>query len=465
MARADSSSARSQAAASLESRFSASGRFRSKARRAFVGATWRVAVATASAGKRVLDVAGAGALLVLSSPFYLAAAATAAVKRAPVLARDAKAGRWCEDFEELSFAPELGAPWTLRPIRRLPVICNILRGEMSFVGPRAARPGELSPRERDVRRRYDVRPGLICLWWVRRRANIAYESEADLDSQYVASHGAIGDIGIALRAVPAALYGESAGPAAPEVSIAGIRIDNLTMSEAIDLLLGKMADPAPSQICFVNPDCVNIAMRNPQYRACISRADLVLADGIGIKLAGKMLGITIKQNVNGTDLFPRLMQALPGTGKRVFLLGARPGIPQLVGEWIERHAPGAEIAGARDGYFAEGDTPAVIRQIRESRADLLLVAFGAPKQDLWLERHLAETGAKVAMGVGGLFDFYSGRIPRAPVWMREIGMEWLFRFLQEPRRMWRRYFVGNVVFLYHAWRLRANEAAGRGVAR
>lgn len=463
MAGADSSSSRSQAAASLESRFSRSGRFRSKARRAFVGATWRAAVAAASAGKRALDVACAGAVLILSSPLYIAAAATGAARRTPILARDVKSGRWCEDFEELSFAPELGGLWTLGPLRRLPVVCNILRGEMSFVGPRAARPGELSPRERQVRRRYDVRPGLICLWWVRRRANIAYESEADLDSQYVASHGALGDIGIALRAVPAALYGEAAGPAAAEVSIAGIRIDNLTMSEAIDSIGGMLAAGAPTQICFVNPDCVNIAMRNPEYRDCLARAGLVLADGIGIKLAGKMLGITIKQNVNGTDLFPRLMQSLAGTGARVFLLGARPGIPQLVAEWVSRHAPGVEVAGARDGYFGEEETPAVIRQIRESRAGLVLVAFGAPRQDLWLERHLAATGAKAAMGVGGLFDFYSGRIPRAPVWMREIGMEWLFRFLQEPRRMWRRYFVGNVVFLYHAWRLRAVQAHGRGV--
>jgi N-acetylglucosaminyldiphosphoundecaprenol N-acetyl-beta-D-mannosaminyltransferase len=329
---------------------------------------------------------------------------------------------------------------------------------MSFVGPRAVRPGELSPRERQVRRRYDVRPGVICLWWVRRRANIAYDSEAALDSQYVASHGALGDIGIALRAVPAALYGESAGPVQAEISIAGIRIDNLTMSEAIEAIRDLLSRPQPHQICFVNPDCVNIAMSNPEYHACLSRAPLVLADGIGIKVAGKMLGITIKQNVNGTDLFPRLMESLQGTGFRVFLLGARPGVPELVAEWIARNAPGVEIAGVRNGYFGEGEADLVIREIRDARADLLLVAFGAPKQDLWLASRLAETGAKVGIGVGGLFDFYSGRIARAPVWMREIGMEWVFRFLQEPRRMWRRYFVGNVVFLWHTWRRRGGTA-------
>ncbi len=445
---------RSESAASLESRFSRSGRLRSKARRAFVGASWRVGVTVASAAKRVLDVATAVAILAASSPLYLAAAAAGALKRSPVLARERKAGRWCEEFDELSFAPALGSFWTIGPIRSLPVVCNILRGEMSFVGPRAVRPGELSPRERQVRRRYDVRPGVICLWWVRRRANIAYDSEAALDSQYVASHGALGDIGIALRAVPAALYGESAGPVQDEISIAGIRIDNLTMSEAIESIRDLLSRPGPHQVCFVNPDCVNIAMRNPEYDACLGRAPLVLADGIGIKVAGKMLGITIKQNVNGTDLFPRLMESLQETGARVFLLGARPGVPELVAEWIARNAPRVALAGVRNGYFAEEEADSVIRQIRDARTDLLLVAFGAPKQELWLSSRLAETGARVGIGVGGLFDFYSGRIRRAPVWMREIGMEWLFRFLQEPRRMWRRYFVGNVVFLWHAWRRR-----------
>jgi N-acetylglucosaminyldiphosphoundecaprenol N-acetyl-beta-D-mannosaminyltransferase len=152
------------------------------------------------------------------------------------------------------------------------------------------------------------------------------------------------------------------------------------------------------------------------------------------------------------------MESLEGTGRRVFLLGARPGVPELVADWVAKNAPGVELAGLRNGYFTEEETDSVIGQIRDARTDLLLVAFGAPRQELWLANRLTETGAKVGIGVGGLFDFYSGRIPRAPAWMREIGMEWFFRFLQEPRRMWRRYFVGNVVFLWHAWRRRGGTA-------
>ena len=119
------------------------------------------------------------------------------------------------------------------------------------------------------------------------------------------------------------------------------------------------------------------------------------------------------------------------------------------------------MSGCRDGYFSAAEEPEVVAGIARSGAAVLLVAFGAPRQDLWLHRNLAATGVKVAMGVGGLFDFYSGRIPRAPQWMREVGAEWLFRFYQEPRRMWRRYFVGNVVFLWHVVRARNREGSQR----
>jgi N-acetylglucosaminyldiphosphoundecaprenol N-acetyl-beta-D-mannosaminyltransferase len=454
----DSTPARSLAAGSLESRFSRSGRMRSQVRRAFVSAQWRVVVAAASAAKRSLDVAASAAILIAASPLFATAAIRSAFRGCPVLARETKAGRWCEDFEELSFAPQLGAPWSAGAVRGLPVVCNVLRGEMSFVGPRAARPGELSPRERQVRRRYDVRPGVICLWWVRRRANIAYESEAALDGEYVESHGALNDLGIALRAAPAIFYGQgSETPAPEEVRILGIRTRNLTMAEAIEWIHARLAGGAQSQVCFVNPDCANISMRNAEYRRVLDGSELVLADGIGLKIAGKLLGTPIKQNVNGTDLFPRLMQSLEGSGRSVYLLGARPGVADLVAEWIRKNAPGTEIAGARDGYFREDETGTVTAGIRASGAGLLLVAFGAPRQDVWIAQHLRETGVQVAMGVGGLFDFYSGRIPRAPVWMREIGMEWLYRFAQEPRRMWKRYFVGNAVFLFHVWRQRSSR--------
>ena len=238
------------------------------------------------------------------------------------------------------------------------------------------------------------------------------------------------------------------GPGAPgRIRLFGIPIDNLAMSGAVRAMLDRLDDDGPHQVCFVNADCANIACRNRPYLDVLRGASLVLADGMGMKLAGWALGNKIRENVNGTDLFPRLCAALSGSGKRIFLLGAKPGVAEAVCDWIGRDYPDLVVAGCRHGYFSPEEEPAVIRHIAASRADLLLVAFGAPRQDLWIHRQLPELRVKVAVGVGGLFDFYSGQIPRAPLWIRTLGMEWLYRLSREPGRLWKRYLLGNAVFL------------------
>jgi N-acetylglucosaminyldiphosphoundecaprenol N-acetyl-beta-D-mannosaminyltransferase len=231
------------------------------------------------------------------------------------------------------------------------------------------------------------------------------------------------------------------------VAVLGIPVDNLSLPAAVAAILDRLDRPRPSQVCFLNADCVNLSRRNRPYLEVLRAADLVLADGIGLKIAARVAGIRLCDNVNGTDLFPRLCESLRGTGKSLFLLGARPGAADAVCDWVARRYPGVAVAGCRDGYFSPEEEPMVVDQIAQSGADLLLVAFGSPQQDLWINRHLGSLGVKVAMGVGGLFDFYSGRIPRAPVWMRQAGLEWLFRLAQEPNRLWRRYLLGNPRFL------------------
>jgi N-acetylglucosaminyldiphosphoundecaprenol N-acetyl-beta-D-mannosaminyltransferase len=149
-------------------------------------------------------------------------------------------------------------------------------------------------------------------------------------------------------------------------------------------------------------------------------------------------------------------------GLSLYLLGGRPGIADGVREWMAATYPGLIVVGARDGYFHPEDEPGVIEDIAGSQADVLLVAFGVPRQDLWIDHNLPDLGVRVAMGVGGLFDFYSGRIDRAPQWVREIGFEWLFRVIQEPGRMWKRYFVGNAVFLAHIYAEKLFRTAPHG---
>jgi len=437
---------RSKAAEELHRRLISGTRPKSRARRMLLSTTWILSTTILATSKRLFDFCLALLLLTASSPIWILHAV--AGER---LNRTARVGRWAQTFHEYSFPPDgvIGRVLGALHLLSLPALLNILRGEMSFIGPRAADPGEISPRGRIARRRYDVRPGLICLWWVRQRANIAFESEAQSDLEYVESQTVSGDFALALRAIPAMLYGEGVANAPDEFSLAGIRINNLTMTEAIETIVQWSEAPVARQVAFVNADSANIAWRNPRFSDALQHCDLTLGDGIGIKLAAKALGLHLKQNVNGTDLFPRLCDALQGRSGGLYLLGARPQIAETVANWAIARYPKLKIAGFRDGYFNAEEEPRVLEQIGQSGASVLLLALGAPNQELWIRRNLEATGAKVAIGVGGLFDFYSGRISRAPQWLREMGLEWTYRLYQEPGRMWRRYLVGNITFLYH----------------
>jgi N-acetylglucosaminyldiphosphoundecaprenol N-acetyl-beta-D-mannosaminyltransferase len=330
----------------------------------------------------------------------------------------------------------------------LPVLFNILKGDISFVGPRPVSPEEMSPADREVRRRSNVKPGIIGLWWLRSRTNIDYDSELTLDGEYVDTQSTWGDIALTLRAIPAVLYGAGVATAPDTLELLGIRINNLTMGEAISKIVEWTDSIEARQVCFVNTDCANIAYRDNDYLEILRSASLTLSDGIGMKLGGKLLSRELKQNVNGTDLFPRLCKTIAGTGKGIYLLGGKPGVADEVKYWIEKNHPGVVVKGTQHGYFDSESEDKIIKSVSSSGAEILLVAFGAPRQEKWISKNLSKLGVKVVLGVGGLFDFYSGRIKRAPVWVRELGMEWFFRFYQEPRRMWRRYFLGNFIFLY-----------------
>ncbi|MBS1821261.1 MAG: WecB/TagA/CpsF family glycosyltransferase [Acidobacteria bacterium] len=375
-------------------------------------------------------------------------------------------GRWATHFGQYQFyfPPSSSLRW-LSCFRGLPSILNVLRGEMSFIGPRAAAPHETFADGRMAWKRYNLRPGLLSLWWLRKRANIAYSSEVGLDLEYIETNSLWGDLGIAARAVPAVFFGGEGSAAPPKLNFLGVSIDNLTMVEASARIVGMAANnDSPAQISFVNADCVNIAFADPQYKTVLSHSRLVLADGIGIRVAGAILNQNVRENINGTDMLPFLCASAEQAGTSIYLLGGRSGVPEGAADWMTQHYPGLKIAGCRQGYFSNEEEPSVVEAIRSSGADILLVALGAPRQEKWIAAHKDQLGAKVLIGVGGLLDFYSGRIPRAPVWIRELGMEWVYRFWQEPRRMWRRYFVGNGIFLYRVLgeRLHARSSGHTG---
>ncbi len=233
-----------------------------------------------------------------------------------------------------------------------------------------------------------------------------------------------------------------------QIRILGISIHNLSIDEAVDIIRQRLDKRITTNICFVNANCCNVARRDLNYRNILNDAEIVLPDGIGLQFAGQLLNSSKIFNSNGTDLFPHLCAAINGTGKRLYLLGGHIGVAEQVKQWLEINFPKVKVCGFHHGYFSLTENARVIAAIREAKPDLLIVAMGVPYQEKWLATYGTTTGASVLMGVGGLFDFYSERIPRAPYWMRQRGMEWLYRLLQEPRRLWRRYLIGNLSFLF-----------------
>lgn len=397
---------------------------------------------------RAIDLAASGLLLVLASPAWAAAAGLAFVRTGRVFDRAERIGRFHVPFEQLRFAGEA-------PGAGLAVLLNVLRGDMALVGPRPLPRQEAEALGPEYALRFALRPGLVSPFALRRKVGIAYDGEARSDLEFYYGETAQGNLGLGARfLIGQVLAGGAERPAPAELDFFGVTIANTTMDEALDWIAGRVRNRQPGQLAFVNPDCLNIAFRHEAYRHTLQTAARVLPDGIGIHLGCRILGVALRENVNGTDLFPRLCERAAGEGLSLYLLGARPGIAAAAAAEMQRRYPELKIAGSRDGYFSAEETGAAIDAINRSRADILLVAFGAPRQELWIAEHAAELATAVRMGVGGLFDFYSGRIPRAPLWMREIGLEWVYRLMQEPGRMWRRYVIGNPLFLFRVWRQR-----------
>jgi N-acetylglucosaminyldiphosphoundecaprenol N-acetyl-beta-D-mannosaminyltransferase len=232
-----------------------------------------------------------------------------------------------------------------------------------------------------------------------------------------------------------------------------VALRNVSMAQAVAEVAVATQGTGLAQFAFVNADCLNHASENARYRGLLNGARAVFADGSGIRLATRCFTpYAIRDNVNGTDMFPLLCAELARQGRSVFMLGAGPGVAEAAASAIKARIPALAIAGTHHGLLRAGDAPRVVAAINDSRADVLLVAMGAPRQELWIAEHAKALQVPVAIGVGGLFDFVSGSIPRAPLWMRRLGVEWLFRLRQEPARMWRRYILGNPRFLWRAWR-------------
>lgn len=236
--------------------------------------------------------------------------------------------------------------------------------------------------------------------------------------------------------------------ATPRIQVGGVAVDNFSEEETLEAIDGMMEAPGAHFMAVVNAGKIAAAATDSELKKVLAGADLVTADGMSVVWASKLLGRPLKGRVTGIDMLGRLVERAASRGLSVYFLGSKEESVKGTVQRFRTDYRELRIAGYRDGYFDVSQSPAVAEEIQRSRADLLFVAMGSPAQEKWIAANLMQTGARFALGVGGSFDHISGNARRAPRWMQEAGLEWLYRLSREPRRLWRRYLIGNSVFIW-----------------
>ena len=217
--------------------------------------------------------------------------------------------------------------------------------------------------------------------------------------------------------------------------VLGVAFDDVTLEEAVDRGMALLDEEGPHLVATPNPEIVQIAEKDPEFARILADAALVLADGVGVIHAAKILGRPLKGRVPGIEFASALMERMARTGRRLYLLGAKPGVAEMAAANLQAKYPGLVICGTHDGYFKE-DGP-VVQAIRDSGAEAVFVCLGAPKQEKWIAANGAAPGAKLLVGLGGSLDVFAGTVKRAPEAFQKLGMEWFYRLCTQPSRIGR----------------------------
>ncbi len=371
-----------------------------------------------------------------------------------------------EQFASLTIHKDLYSKTQVRTYRggserKAPLLRSVLAGDIALVGSRLIAIDEVADlNEMDyAEMHFACLPGVYSLFELRRASGLDFLSEAECNLEFLNNHGFKQRLKIVVKSVIAsALY--SSAKILKNVSkfnVLGVDIDNLSMREALDSIGSTIVDGARKTFFFANAHTLNLSYENAEFRAILNEVDTLLPDGSGIEVACRQQGIRRKGNVNGTDMLPLLCEELAASGQTIYMLGGEEGIARTAAHNLQKRVAGLRIAGTRNGFFDQQCCDDVIAEINAAKPSVLLVGMGQPIQERWVAAHRDSLDVPVVMAVGGLFDFYAEKVSRSPIWLRELGMEWVWRLLQEPSRMWKRYVIGNPLFLL---RLRRNKPVG-----
>ncbi|MFQ3599564.1 MAG: WecB/TagA/CpsF family glycosyltransferase [Chloroherpetonaceae bacterium] len=245
---------------------------------------------------------------------------------------------------------------------------------------------------------------------------------------------------------------------ATRLEVMGVKIDNLSMEETLRLIEEKILEGTPVQHVVVNAAKVVEANKNPELKAIIESCEIINVDGQAVVWASRILGKPLKERVAGIDLMQALVERASQKKWGVYFFGAKQEVLDKVIARYQREFPTLRIAGVRNGYYKPEEEMTIAHEIAQSGAQILFVAISSPKKEIFLNKYLNIMNVPFVMGVGGSFDVVAGLTKRAPLWIQKLGLEWLFRFLQEPRRMWRRYIIGNAEFIWLVLKYKFKQA-------
>jgi N-acetylglucosaminyldiphosphoundecaprenol N-acetyl-beta-D-mannosaminyltransferase len=236
-----------------------------------------------------------------------------------------------------------------------------------------------------------------------------------------------------------------------KINILGVHFSNLDEPELIGFLDGRITDAKKTQVCFVPTNSILAARQSKFVMDVYNSADVVMCDGVPVQWASRMLGTPLKQRLTGFDFFPHFIQHCAEKNYSVYFLGAKEGVAKQLATQYQSRYPGISVAGYYTPPFAaafsDDQNKAMLSAINAAKPDVLFVSLTAPKQDIWIHQHLKHLNVKLAIGVGAAFDSEAGSLKRAPIFMQQMGLEWFYRFLQEPGRMFRRYFIEAPIFV------------------
>ncbi len=251
------------------------------------------------------------------------------------------------------------------------------------------------------------------------------------------------------------------GRAEDRVEVLGVSVDPLTVEELHAEIGREIRAGGHALVLNANVHCLNLSYADPELRSFLNEAEVVFCDGAGVMLAARLLGRRIPERITYADWIWRLASYATAEGFTLYLLGARPGVAEKAAEKLKERYPSLQVAGIHDGYFDRSagspENEAVIKEINAVAPDILLVGFGMPLQERWLMENWRRIDANVALTGGAVFDYVSGGLRRGPRVLTDNGFEWLARLMVEPRRLWRRYVVGNPIFLLRVLRQRLGQ--------